>query len=213
MRRFDYRWLWGVLLVAAGGLLLLNNLEIVAVQGYIWAALFALVGVVFVVAFLLDRKQWWAIIPGLTLLGIGLVAFLAELLPNQMGSWLGAAFLGMIGLAFWIVYLSRREFWWAIIPGGVLVSLAVVAGATAVVKGVEVGGLFMLGLGLTFLLVAVVRTPDGQQKWAFIPAGILLFIGLLIIAAATPALNFIWPTLIILAGVYLLWRSFFHKRA
>lgn len=213
MKRFDYRWLWGLLLVLAGGLLLLNNLEIVPIQGYIWAALFALTGIAFIVVYFRDREQWWAIIPGLTLLGIGVVAVLADFMPGQMGAWLGAAFLGMIGLAFWLVFFSRRDFWWAIIPGGVLVTLAIVSGATAVFKGVELGGFFFIGLGLTFLLVGLVRTPDGQMKWAFIPAAVLLIMGLLITAAATSLINYVWPIVIILGGIYLLWRAVVVKRA
>ena len=40
-------------------------------------------------------------------------------------------FLGTIGLSFWVIYLTRRDFWWAVIPGGALMTLALVAGARA----------------------------------------------------------------------------------
>ena len=38
---------------------------------------------------------------------------------DKLGAWGGALFLGSIGLAFWVIYFVRRDFWWAVIPGGV----------------------------------------------------------------------------------------------
>jgi hypothetical protein len=118
----------------------------------------------------------------------------------------------MIGLAFWIVYFTNREYWWAVIPGGTLVTLGLVAGATSIWGGVELGGLFFVGLGLTFLLVAVLPTPQGQMKWAYIPAVVLLAMGALIWLAATSLLQYLWPLALIAAGGYLLWRAYGKRR-
>jgi len=67
--------------------------------GFVWAALFALVGVVFIGVFLQNRENWWAIIPGLTLLGIGAITALAIVAPKQVGPWIGGGFLFLIGRA------------------------------------------------------------------------------------------------------------------
>jgi hypothetical protein len=217
MTRSYSRLLWGLLLVGLGALLLLQNLNLVPMQnsvwGVIWAGAFGVAGIVFLVMFLQDRLQWWAIIPGLTLLGIGLIIALSVLFPQGVGGWIGGVFLGMIGLAFWIVYFTNREYWWAIIPGGTLVTLGLVAGATALWGGVELGGLFFVGLGLTFLLVAVLPTPQGQMKWAYIPATVLLAMGALIWLAATSLIQYLWPLALIVAGGYLLWRAYGHRRS
>jgi hypothetical protein len=210
------RLLWGLLLLGLGGLLLLQNLNILPVWnnfwGVIWAGAFGVAGLIFLVVFLQDRMQWWAVIPGLTLIGIGLIIGLSALFPEGVGGWIGGVFLAMIGLAFWIVYLTNRDYWWAIIPAGTLVTLGVVAGATAIWGGVELGGLFFVGLGLTFLLVAIVPTPQGQMKWAYIPAVVLLSMGALIWLAATSLIQYLWPLALIVAGGYLLWRAYSHRR-
>jgi len=73
---------------------------------------------------------------------------------------------------------------------------------------VETGGVFMLGLGLTFLLVAVLPNERRQMKWAFIPAGILGLLGLFIMAAAEELLKIIGPVALIALGAWLLFRYF-----
>ena len=100
-----------------------------------------------------------------------------------VGAWVGAMFLGMIGLAFWIVYLTNHDHWWAIIPGGVMLTLAAVSAVAPFAGGFATGGLFFLGMGLTFALVGVIPTPQGRMTWAFIPAAVMGIMGLLVIAA------------------------------
>lgn len=217
MTRNYSRLVWGLLLVLAGGLLLLQNLNLLPfkdlVWGVVWTIAFALAGIAFMMAFLQDRAKWWAVIPGLTLLGISMVILLSTIFPEGTGAWVGGVFLAMIGLAFWLVYLTNRDFWWAIIPGGALVTLGLVAGATALWNGIELGGLFFVGLGATFALVAVVPTPQGQMRWAFIPATVLLVMGLLIWLSATSLINYLWPLALMAAGVFLLWRTFVYRRS
>ena len=79
--------------------------------------------------------------------------------------------------------------------------------------GFETGGLFFIGMGLTFGLVGIVPTPDGRMSWAFIPAVILLVMGLLVAAAATSLINYAWPLVIIVIGLFLLLRTFVYKRS
>jgi hypothetical protein len=213
IRRYDSRLYWGVLLVAGGILFLLQNLGLLPFGDLIWAVVFAGAGALFLALFFRDRASWWAIIPGLTLIGIGLIIALALIAPNQTGAWLGGVFLGMIGLAFWIIYFMNRTYWWAIIPGGTLLTLALVAVGTALWNGMELGGLFFLGLGLTFALVAIVPTLEGRMTWAYIPAVILLLMGVLIMAASTSLINYLGPLALVALGVFLVWRTFRYKRS
>ena len=197
----------GVLLIAAGILFLLQNFGVLAIGAYVWPILFGSGGLVFLYVFLTSRANWWAIIPGLVLLSLAAVSVLDQFAPQVGENWGGAIFLGGIGLAFWMIYFVKREHWWAVIPGGVLFTLALVAGLSSVLAGVEVSGVFFLGLGLTFALLAFLPTPEGRMKWPLIPAGVLLVLGLLIAAAATEIINYLWPAALILAGGYLLFRA------
>ena len=214
MKRSYLPLAFGALLVIAGVLLLLQNFAILTFGwDLIWALLFALGGISFVAVFLNDHEQWWAIIPGFTLLGIGGLIGLAAILPESTGAWGGVFFLSTISLAFWVIFALRRENWWAVIPGGVLLTLAVVAGLAKAAGGIARGGLFFLGLAATFGLVYLLPTPEGRMKWAIIPAGILGAVGILIILAATSVINYLWPVALILVGFYLVYRSFTSRRA
>jgi hypothetical protein len=203
----------GLLLVAAGLLFLLQNLGLIAGAGIMWGAALAAGGLVFLYVYLADRQQWWSLIPGFTLLGVGSMIVLGELVPGAMDNWGGALVLGGIGVAFLAVYLSGRERWWAIIPAGVMLTLA---GVTLVgpLLGEESigGGLFFIGLGLTFGVVYLLPTPEGRMTWAAFPAVILLVFGLLLSAALSSLASYVWPLLLILLGGLLVIRSFRRGR-
>jgi hypothetical protein len=91
------------------------------------------------------------------------------------------------------------------IPGGVLVTLAVVAGLDGILDG---GAIFFLGLAGTFALVAVLPSDQVDTRWAFIPAAGLAVLGLSLgVSIPGSVLNLLIPSLIILAGGYLLIKN------
>jgi hypothetical protein len=194
-------------LIVLGLVFLLESLDVVAVGDFIWPVLFGLGGLAFLSVFVGDRTHWWAVIPGFTLLGLaGLIAW-GVYGPSTAESWGATFFLGGISLSFWVIYLTNRENWWAIIPGGVLLTIALVAGlSSAVESGVVIGGVFFLGLALTFGALSLVKTPEGRLRWALIPAAVLFVMGLVITFAATDMFNYVWPAALILVGLYLLVR-------
>jgi hypothetical protein len=212
MARWESRMLWGALLILAGLAFLLQNLGILPMGDLFWALLFGLGGVAFLSVFVTNRENWWGLIPGLTLLGIGLLIALGTLAPGFADQWGGSIVLGAIGLSFIIIYLIRRDFWWAIIPGGILLTLAILVSLEAVVGGFNMGGLFLLGIGLTFAIVAVTPTAEGRMVWAWIPAGILSLLGLLVLAETESLIGYIWPVVLILLGLVLIYRTFIHRR-
>jgi hypothetical protein len=209
MKRLHYRLIWGALLVGVGLLLLLQNFNILGfLWGGVWAFLFAAGGAAFLVVFLSHRNNWWAAIPGFTLLGIGALIGLGTFFPRLENAVGGSLFLGAIGLSFWVVYLRSREQWWAIIPGGVLLTLATVAGLSNTLPWVETGGMFFLGLAATFGLVYLLPTPQGRMSWAIIPAAVLFVIGLIVTVATSSLFRYIWPAALILVGLWLIYRVF-----
>ncbi len=211
-----FRWLgsrilWGSLLILAGVMFLLQNLGVFRFGDLFWSLLFIVGGAAFLSVVLQDRAQWWAIIPGLTLLGIGVIIGLTILTPGFMAFIGGSIVLGSIGLAFLIIFLLDREKWWALIPAGTMLTLAIVAAISQAVPGMETGGVFFLGLGLTFAVVALLPTRAGRMTWAWIPAGILALMGLLLMAAAGSLMGYLWPLVIIAAGGFLILRTFLGR--
>jgi hypothetical protein len=206
MNKFDSRLLWGGLLIIGGALFLLQNLGVFALNNFAWSILFGLAGLSFLYVVIKDRRHWWAVIPGIILSYLAILILMDQLFPAFSGRIGGALFLAAMGISFWIVYFLNRTFWWAIIPGGVMITLAVVAASDQFFTGMETGGLFFLGLGLTFALVAWVPTPAGRLRWALIPAGVMTLMGILISFASSSSFRLVWPVVLILAGLYLFFR-------
>ncbi|MGE5072445.1 MAG: hypothetical protein ACM3MF_03380 [Anaerolineae bacterium] len=197
MDRWNVRVLIGAGLVVMGLLMLLERVGLFrGAVGLFWGAAFALAGAYFLYRFLSNmRGEWWAAIPAFALLGIGA----ESLLGNVLEDWGGFFFLAGLGAGFFAIYFSDRQRWWAIIPGGVLVTLAL----TTVIDqagGMETGGVLFLGLGLTFLLVAVLAS----LQWPWIPGVVLLVIGALIGAPFAGGMNLVWPVALIAGGLLLI---------
>ena len=148
IRWLESRILWGSLLILGGVLFLLQNLGMFELGDLFWALLLGLAGVFFLSLFLQNRANWWAIIPGFTLLSIGLLIALGRLAPSLAQVWGGSIVLGGIGLSFLVIYLLDRGNWWAIIPGGVMLTLMVIAGLGNAFTGIETGGRVFIGLGV-----------------------------------------------------------------
>jgi len=203
---------WGLLLVVTGVLFLLDSMNVINIGEVIWGVLFGVGGLAFLTVYFSWRENWWALIPGFVLLAIGSLILLERTLPGGLGNWGGSLVLGGIGLAFLAVYLSNREFWWALIPAGVMATLALVVGLENALGDVEVGGVFFLGLALTFALVGLLPNPQGSMRWAFIPAVILGVIGLLIMVAMPTVINYLWALALIAAGLILLVRALRTRR-
>lgn len=204
-----WRLVAGVLLVLAGVLLLLQNLGVMAAEwDAVWAIVFLLGGLAFLGFLITGEKNWWAAIPGFTLIGLGSLIGLEAIAPTVASSWGGGLFLGSIGLGFLVIYAMRREFWWAIIPAGVLLTLGLVAAVDQSAGGPEGGAIFFFGLALTFGVLYLIPTREGRRMtWALIPAVILFALGIVTGFAATGISNYIWPAILILAGAYLLLRN------
>ena len=211
MKLLTSKVFWGLVLVVGGLILLLESMGVLEGSEVFWMAACAVAGVLFLVALLSNRGAWWAAIPGLSLLGIALGLGL-DTFTNASGEVMGAVILGGIGLGFIMVYLLQPLNWWAIIPGGVLVTLAIVAGIEGSNPGAISGAIFFAGLGLTFALVAILPNKVGRMTWAWIPAGILLLLAILILSGIESLMNYIWPAALIAVGVYFLLRTVIKQK-
>jgi hypothetical protein len=198
MKRIDFRILIGGGLVLLGLLMLLERFGLFGgASDIFWGVIFLAAGAYFLKRFVKNMSgEWWAAIPGFALAGLGFDSLLSGIFSN----WGGFFFLCFIGLGFLAVYLSGRDRWWALIPGGVMVTLGILSVLDNVYGIRETGGFFFLGLGLTFLLVAVLAS----LQWAYIPGVILLVLGALIGLPFVGAMSFIWPGALIVGGLLLI---------
>jgi hypothetical protein len=207
MKRVDRYAVEAFVLIGLGVLFLLQNLGVLGILAApIWTLAFVAGGATFLAVYIRKPANWWALIPAFALLGIAAMIALSTLFPGAVGPWLGALFLGALSLPFWLIYLTGHERWWAIIPGGVLMTLALVAGLAETAAGPDLGWLFFLGLGVTFGVLALAPTPAGHIRWALVPAVVMLAMALLVFATTESLFNMLWPLLLIAGGIALIWR-------
>lgn len=202
--------LFGALLLAAGALLLLQAVGAPVATGLFWGMLFLATSAVFWYLFATDRQSWWAAIPGGALLGLGLSGLADEAGLPGAETWGGSLFLGALGIGFAAVYLRDHGQWWAVIPAGVMLTLALPAVGASQAGARASGALFFAGLALTFVLVAILPGGPGRRRWAWIPAGALAVLAVLVALEATALLSvfdYLWPLALIAGGGFLLWRA------
>lgn len=199
--------IWGLLLIALGGFLFLQVTGIFGVLTTLfWALLLGAAGAVFIYVFLSGlHTRWWAAIPGFTLLGLAATIFYGRFAPFGLSQLSGAVFLGSIGISFIAIFLANPQLWWAIIPGGALLSLAGVAAVMQMGGGfLNPASVLFIGLGLTFGVLGLLSTYlHTNLRWAYIPAAVLLVLGLVIFSPFMGVLGYLWPLLLIGGGAYL----------
>jgi hypothetical protein len=138
----------------------------------------------------------------LILLGLVLLAQSTGLVPGAAEAWFGTGILAAIGLGFLALYLVAPVRWWALIPSGVMLSLALVAGIDPYLPGGVSGAIFLFGLAATFGVVAVAPSPCPPRTWAWIPATVLAVLGAITLGSIAAAAVF-WPLVLIAIGAWL----------
>ena len=76
----------------------------------------------------------------------------------------------------------------------------------------DTAGFLFIGIGLTFLLLYFLPTPYGRVSWAIWPALALMVFGGLVGFGDTDLFNYIWPAVIILAGLAFLFGGIGRRR-
>lgn len=202
MKRLDPRVILGAVLVLGGGLLFAQQLGYLkSASDVFWGSIFLIAGLAFLS--LLFGGHWWSVFPGFTLAALGVII----LLGDRLGDFSGMVILGGVALAFWFVYISDRSRWWALIPAGVLTTLAVITVLPERLGDFETGGIFFLGLALTFVLVALLA----NMRWAYYPAAVLGVLGILTTASLMEWSAYIWAVVLLVGGGFLIVRSLVRR--
>ena len=159
---------WGVLLIGAGVLALLDQLGYIEnLSPTLWIFVFAIVSLLGFVSYATSGwKQWGWLFPAGVFGGLALIITLAT---NNVDNAAVASplFFGLL-LPFAAAYLTdRTRNWWALIPGGVMLFLAMVTLLVDNVGGEWVGAMFLLIIALTFLFIYF---NNRTRIWALIVA-------------------------------------------
>lgn len=210
MRR-DPRTVIGLLLILAGVLFGLQELNLISgeLEDPIFALSFGVGMIFFLSSFAQDRRRWWAALAGLILLALTLLKVSEMALPGFADQFGGALLLGVIALAFLVVFAIDRAMWWALIPGGVLFSLTTMLVVEELVDPLpfDSAGILFIGMGLTFLIINFLTVDGERMNWAIFPALPLLVFGLFIGFSQQALWDYIWPSLLVLGGLYFLVSS------
>ena len=182
-----------LLLIGTGAICLLQNLGLMPnLAPLLWAGLFLGDGALFLLAFAVDRRQWWPLIPGTALIGVGLAILLGATftgLALEGGPLAGVALFVSVAAGFVGVYAyDRRRNWWALIPAAATGLLALVILSSLAGGGDLSGAVLFLGLGAVFAALYFVEIGGRRHNWwTLIPAGALLSLAAVVILGSLGA--------------------------
>jgi hypothetical protein len=170
---------WGLLLILGGGVALAQQfgyLDQLPESAWMWV--FALISLVALVTYITSGlKEWGWLFPAGVFGGLAVTIALAT--NNVDSAAVGSPlFFGLL-IPFVAAYLTdRARNWWALIPGGVMLFLALTTLTVDSIGGEWIGSLFLFLIGLSFF---VVYMNDRTRTWALLVAYIM---GVLSIAPA-----------------------------
>ncbi len=208
------RVLVSIFMIGVGVLALLVNLGMIDVPwtisggGIVWLVLFTLSGLAFLGIFIRSAENWWAVIPGLTLIGLGVV--ISDMFPKAYQHLSVVILLALLGFGFLGAFLANRGYWGLVIPGGVLLAAA----AQFLVANSDFreysSAVLLLGFGATLLVAYLLTSP--KMKWLLVVAACCGYLSIVAGAGALANVSLLMPGALILIGGIIIWRAF-HRSA
>jgi hypothetical protein len=159
---------WGLLLIGAGLLALADQMGYVdSFSPQMWMTIFAGISLLGLVSYALSGfKQWGWLFPTGVFGGLAAIIALAEANVDT-AAVASPLFIGLI-IPFAAAYLTdRARNWWALIPGGVMLFLALTTLLVDSAGGEWIGALLLFMIAISFLLVYL---NNQTRLWALIVA-------------------------------------------
>jgi len=159
--------------------------------------------------YLKKKEQWWSLFVSLLLFTLAAVVAVAvtDYLPDAMA---GSVFLWGAGLSFISIFLQKRDYWWAIIPGGSMLVLGLFPMMVTYDWGWDglIAFIFFFGIGLVFTSLYLVKIEGKRLYWAKMPAIILVGFSLflLLVTSESSAIRALFSLFLMALGVYLVIR-------
>lgn len=205
-------FLIGLFLIILGALLLLNSIGRISLdEENVMSIIFFSGGAVLIAAHFLYKKELWTLIAGSCGVFIGSAIYIGEsqVLPDEI---IGAILFVIIALLFFNALRAGRKNWWALIPGGFCLIIAVHIFLDTMwwIPDEYHGIAFFIGGGVIFGIIYFLRDETYKLDWAKYPAIILFSIGGLILLTAdfsNTFSRFLFPVIIIGAGALLVYHA------
>jgi len=197
---------WGVFLILLGVILMVE--VFIDLTAWAWVAFLTVAGFGAFGIYLTDRSDKGVLIPAYVLWVIaGLVALIE--LAILRGDTVAVYVLIAIALPFLVGFSRNRTRRGLLIPAYVLFAVAgmIALEAVDILEGEMATAYIMFAIAVPFLIV---YARDTKQKWALFPGGIMAIIGLSFLLTAD-LFRYAGPAVIILAGIWILYRTFFRK--
>ena len=167
---------WGLLLIIGGGVALAQQFGYMdQLPDSAWMWVFALISLVGLISYLTSGlKEWGWLFPAGVFGGLAVTVALAT--NNVDSAAVGSPlFFGLL-IPFVAAYLTdRTRNWWALIPGGVMLFLAMTTLLVDNVGGEWVGSLFLFLIALSFF---VVYLNNHTRTWALLVAYIMFVLSI-----------------------------------
>lgn len=136
-------------------------------------------------------------------IAVGLMTLTDAIAPGQVGDWAAVLLFVLLGISFLVLAAVPAPRWWPIIPAGVMLTLA---GTVASGRDGEGGGVFLAGLGATFLVVYLMPPRPVRRLWALITAAVLVVLALPASGLSGQVLGIAVAIALIAGGILLLLR-------
>lgn len=200
---------WGFLITtyALWAVAILVTLALLDIVPGAFIAIYVLVAIAlpFLVVYLRDRNNWWALIPCYVLLAISAMLLLTEwnILPD---AFIATFVLAAIALPFLGVFLLNHINWWALIPAYVLLVIGIMVALLDlnVLDDLWVPAYIMFAIAIPFFVIYV---WNPKEWWPLIPGGVLAVIGSAFILSSGAA-QYLGAVALIVAGIVILTRQF-----
>ncbi len=172
------------------------------------------IAIPFLVVYLIDRTRRWALIPFASLSVIGLIPLLENVMDSEA---LGFVVMFLFAVPFFVVYFWSKANWWALIPAGVFTSIGLVVLLSSYSVPIfhtsgfnSVGtALLLSGFGITFGALWLRRAVQ-PTDWTKYPA-LGLFAAAVMSLLIGEKTQSIWPIILIITGVVILFAPFYRK--
>lgn len=168
--------IWGLLLIAAGGLFLAQNLGLISAPApLVWAGLFGVASLTFFASYFVSgARNWGWLFPAFVTGAVAATIFLAEM--GISGAFMASMILWSVAVPFLVPFVQApRENWWALIPAYVLGVIGGFLLLSGFIAGEWLVALVMFTIALPFFVAFLL---DQENWWALIPGFVMAAVGL-----------------------------------